>query len=62
MHDLGPAWKDREIWAYASQQALVIVSKDADSLARALLRSDGPKVVHVRVGNLLISELYRQLQ
>jgi predicted nuclease of predicted toxin-antitoxin system len=41
---------------------LTIVSKDADFSDRALLTDGvGPKVIHVRVGNLRIEELHQYL-
>ena len=61
VHDLGASWSDSQIWAYADQHALTIVSKDADFSDRVLLREDGPKVIHVRVGNLTIGELRQHL-
>ncbi len=62
VHDLGAGWSDTQIWDYAAANGLTIVSKDADFSDRALLAGDaGPRVIHVRVGNLRIEELHQYL-
>ena len=61
VHDLGPAWSDTEIWNRAAANALTIVTKDADFSDRVLLSADGPRVIHIRVGNLTISDFHRYL-
>ncbi len=49
---LGESPTDTAIWEHASDQRLVIVTKDPDFSARVLLTSSRPWVVHVRFGNL----------
>ena len=49
IHRLGAS--DDEIWRYARQQGLVIVSKDDDFRQRAMLFGPPPKVVWLVVGN-----------
>lgn len=52
VHALGlGAVADAAVWAYAREQGLVIVSKDADFHALSQLRGHPPKVVWVRRGN-----------
>src|SRR6266568_2077439 len=43
---------DSQIWEFARQQELVIVSKDADFSDRIIVRAPPPWVVHLRFGNL----------
>jgi len=53
---------DTEIWEYARQNGLVIVSKDSDFQQRSLLYGHPPKFIWLRVGNCpvrLIEELLR---
>jgi predicted nuclease of predicted toxin-antitoxin system len=52
---------DEQIWEFAKAHDLVIVSKDADFSDRILIASPPPKVVHVRVGNLRLSEFHQLL-
>jgi predicted nuclease of predicted toxin-antitoxin system len=49
---IGPSPSDRELWNYATQNALVIVSKDTDFADRIMDASPPPWVVHLRFGNL----------
>ena len=43
--------KDAEIWRYAHEHSLVIITKDDDFAARVQSSRDGPHVVWLRVGN-----------
>ena len=49
---LGASLSDHEVWIYAKQHALVIVSKDTDFADRAMEATPPPWVVHLRFGNL----------
>ncbi len=42
---------DTVIWAYAEEQGLVIVTKDADYRDLSLSRGHPPKVIWLRLGN-----------
>ncbi len=44
--------EDFEIWKYAKERGLTIVTKDADFSERILLAMPPPRVIHLRVGNL----------
>jgi predicted nuclease of predicted toxin-antitoxin system len=52
---------DSEIWAYAKQQRLTIVSKDADFSELALLNEPPPRVIHIKFGNLKMREFHQAL-
>ncbi len=43
---------DSQIWEFARQHDLVIISKDADFSDRIITNSPPPRVVHLRFGNL----------
>ena len=49
---LGPSPSDSDLWNFARQHELVIVSKDADFSERIILQHPPPWVVHLRFGNL----------
>ena len=42
---------DERIWALAKNEGFVIVTKDNDFLARALVRGHPPQIVHICLGN-----------
>ena len=43
---------DSELWAYAREHRLAIITKDADFSERIILHTPPPWVVHLRFGNL----------
>jgi predicted nuclease of predicted toxin-antitoxin system len=49
---LGPSRSDRALWTHATQNALVIVSKDTDFADLVMHAAPPPWVVHLRFGNL----------
>jgi len=49
---LGDSPSDTDIWEYALELGLVIVTKDVDFSDRLMLDSSPPKVVHLRFGNM----------
>ena len=54
---------DRDIWAYARQEGLVIVSKDDDfRILASQQRSIPPQLVWVRLGNCRKDALFRAFE
>jgi predicted nuclease of predicted toxin-antitoxin system len=49
---LGESPSDTQIWQYAKENRLVIVTKDVDFSDRLMLDLIPPKVVHLRIGNM----------
>jgi predicted nuclease of predicted toxin-antitoxin system len=67
--ELGPNPTDTQVWEFARQRELVIVSKDADFSDRIIVQSPPPWVVHLRFGNLrrrdfhaLLARLWPQVE
>ena len=52
---------DTQIWEYARDNRLVIVSKDADFSERIIMQPPPPWVVHLRFGNLRLADYYNLL-
>ena len=50
--DLGPSPTDTQVWEFARQRELIILSKVADFSDRIIVQSPPPWVVHLRFGNL----------
>lgn len=57
VYDLGDAWSDSRIWAYAESQRLTIVTKDADFASRVMLHAP-PHVIQIRLGNLKMRDFH----
>jgi predicted nuclease of predicted toxin-antitoxin system len=50
--EVGSRPTDSDLWTYAQQHDLAIVTKDADFSQRIVLSTPPPRVVHLRVGNM----------
>lgn len=61
MRDIGEAWTDTQIWQYARDREMVIVSKDADFSDRMMISVPPPRVVHIRMGNMGMRDFHRLL-
>ena len=59
--DIDDEWVDTQVWDYARQRALTIVSKDSDFSARVLAESPPPRVIHIRFGNLRMREFHAKI-
>ena len=49
---LGQSLSDTQIWEYATQNDLAIVSKDVDFSDRIIIALPPPRVIHLRFGNM----------
>ena len=52
---------DREIWDYAKENNLTIVTKDTDFADLMLLSEPPPRVIHVRLGNMKMKEFHSSI-
>ncbi|MBK8722843.1 MAG: DUF5615 family PIN-like protein [Saprospiraceae bacterium] len=59
--DLNDTWSDDEIWNYAKNNNLIIITKDTDFSNKVMLKGAPPKVIHLRIGNLKIKDFHRLL-
>lgn len=55
--DHDDTWTDSQVWEYARENDLIIVTKDTDFSDRIMLSVPPPRVIHLKIGNLRISEL-----
>jgi predicted nuclease of predicted toxin-antitoxin system len=58
VYDLNDQWTDNQIWDYARERDMVIVSKDADFSNRIMLSTPPPRIVHVRLGNMKMKDFH----
>ena len=52
---------DREIWRYAKEHDVTIVSKDADFSDIILLHDPPPRVIHIKYGNMKIRDFQQNI-
>jgi predicted nuclease of predicted toxin-antitoxin system len=56
--ELGDSWTDSEIWEYAKKNNLTIVTKDSDFSDRIMMSEPPPRVIHIKLGNLKLSQMH----
>jgi predicted nuclease of predicted toxin-antitoxin system len=61
LFDINDRWTDSQLWNYSKRNNLTIITKDTDFSNRMLISTPPPKVIHIRLGNIKIDELYRRL-
>ena len=55
--DINNRMSDTELWNYALQNNLVILTKDTDFYSRSLIATEKPKVVFFKTGNMKLADL-----
>ncbi|TRW23127.1 hypothetical protein FMM05_15665 [Flavobacterium zepuense] len=56
--DINDEWTDEQIWKYAQENNLTILTKDSDFSNKILLRQPPPKIIHIRFGNMKMKDFY----
>jgi len=51
--------KDSEIWSYAKENDLTIVTKDTDFSDMVMLNNPPPRVIHIKFGNMKMKEFHQ---
>lgn len=59
--DLGDEWLDSQIWNYAFDNQLTIITRDADFSIRISASEPPPRVIHFRLGNVRASQFFELL-
>jgi predicted nuclease of predicted toxin-antitoxin system len=54
--DIIDEWGDHQIWNYAKENLLTIVTKDSDFSNRMMATYLPPKVIHFRIGNMKLRQ------
>lgn len=56
--DLDDQWSDDQIWNYAKENNLTIVTKDADFSNKIIFQTPPPRVIHIKIGNMKFKVFY----
>jgi len=56
--NINDEWKDSQIWQYAMDNNLTIITKDMDFSNKILFHNPPPKVIHIRYGNMKMKPFY----
>ncbi len=61
VYNLNDEMKDSEVWQYAKEHAMTIVSKDADFRELILASDPPPRFIHIRLGNMKMAAFHQKL-
>lgn len=56
--DINPKMSDTDVWNYAKQNNLIILTKDSDFYYKSISEEKSVKVIYFRLGNQKLSELH----
>ncbi len=56
VNQINDEWTDSEIWDYAKQNNLTIISKDSDFSHRIIVSRPPPKIIHIKIGNMKLKD------
>ena len=58
VREINDEWSDSQIWQYAKENGLTIITKDVDFSNRIITSEPPPKVIHLKVGNMKLKEFW----
>lgn len=61
VRDLSDGWTDSQVWDYARQRDLTIITKDTDFSDRILLSAPPPRVIHIKIGNMRMRDFHQAI-
>jgi predicted nuclease of predicted toxin-antitoxin system len=56
--DINDEWTDEQIWNYAAENNLTIITKASDFSHRIILHNPPPRIIHIRFGNVKMKEFF----
>lgn len=56
--DINDEWTDEQIWLFAKENKLTIISKDSDFSNKIMLSIPPPRVIHIRFGNMKMKPFF----
>lgn len=59
--DINDEWTDEQIWKYAQENNLTIITKDSDFSNKILLHTPPPKIIHIRFGNMKMKDFFETI-
>ena len=59
--DINDEWSDEQIWNYAKENKLTIISKDSDFSNKIMLNDPPPSIIHIRFGNMKMKPFFETI-
>lgn len=53
--------KDSEIWQYAKEKNMTIVTKDTDFSDMIMMNTPPPRVIHIKLGNMKMKDFHQKI-
>ena len=60
-NDIDNEWADEQVWKYAKENNLTIITKDSDFSNKIMLHTPPPKVIHIRFGNMKMKDFFETI-
>jgi predicted nuclease of predicted toxin-antitoxin system len=58
VHDLKQVRTDEDIWRFAKERRLTVITKDTDFSNRVLFHDPPPRVIHFKTGNMKLKQFH----
>jgi predicted nuclease of predicted toxin-antitoxin system len=58
LKDIDDEWTDEQLWSYAKENNLTIITKDSDFSNKIIVAKPPPKVIHIRFGNMKMNPFF----
>lgn len=58
LKDINDEWTDEQVWTFAKENNLTIITKDSDFSNKIMLNNPPPKVIHLRFGNMKMNAFF----
>jgi predicted nuclease of predicted toxin-antitoxin system len=62
VNQINEEWTDSEVWDYAKQNNLTIISKDSDFSHRIIVSDPPPKIIHIKIGNMKLKDFNETIE
>ncbi len=59
---INATWNDEDIWQYAKQHQLIIVTKDKDFSVKQIAEGSPPQLVHIKFGNVKLNDFAKRIE
>ena len=60
--DINPCMSDKDVWNYALENRLIILTKDVDFYNRFMTESQYPKIIYFQLVNLKLNDLHNYFE
>lgn len=59
LKDINDSMSDNDVWNFALENNLTIITKDSDFSNRILFHKPPPKIIHIKFGNVKMNDFFQ---